>query len=78
LYATVLLTFVALQTLNLVDYLHASQLPAALFFVLVLLWRGGPRDLPTRFLGGTILRSSALIALFALNYSKRLLGLRRT
>jgi hypothetical protein len=32
-------------------------------------------DLLTRFLGGTIVMSSVLIAPFALNYSKRLLGL---
>jgi cellulose synthase/poly-beta-1,6-N-acetylglucosamine synthase-like glycosyltransferase len=71
----------AFKPLSLVDLLrvHAFGLSAAvLFFAFVVLWTGNPAHLLTRFLGGTILMSSALIAPFLLNYSERLLGLLRT
>lgn len=71
----------AFKPLKLVDLLrvHAFGLSAAvLFFALVVLWTGNPAHLLTRFLGGTILMTSALIVPFLLNYSERLLGLLRT
>jgi cellulose synthase/poly-beta-1,6-N-acetylglucosamine synthase-like glycosyltransferase len=68
------------KPLGLADLLrvHAFGLcAAALFFAIVVLWMGSPASLLTHYLGGTIMMSSALIAPFVLNYSKRLLGLRR-
>jgi hypothetical protein len=84
LYTTVCLGFVGLQSLNLMFKplrlgellrVHAFGLgAAALSFAIVLLWMDGPRGLLTQFLGGTILMTLALIAPFALNYSKRMAG----